>query len=408
MLHATVYERSEEREGAPVGATAKLVPKVPTKSAAPGQYLGYGLQDVRLCHHLLKAPKGSLVSLEYIDDTAIHHPGGAALLEQSKSALSSNPLSDSSVELWKSLSNWAKLCTNDAVDPTKTLFRLYVCPPKEGELAHLMHAATTDAEAAIVLAKIARKVTPTNKAKGCNPYITQFIDTGEKTCKKIILNFRIVIEEDPIEPIRELLRLSVLSTTLDDFCAYAIGAAKNHIAALIRAGEPPVIEAEIFRKNLQAFIRKHGALGLLVPTTEGPTDTQVASALAATPVFVQQLLKINMKQEHLVRAVSDFLRSDADRTFWAADGRIVEESLDELHYGLEAHFQNMRDEVEDLHSAMAAETRGRQVYRQCVKHQAPLEGRSVPSYFIPGTYNMLANNCRVGWHPNYNNFFQDK
>jgi hypothetical protein len=256
-----------------------------------------------------------------------------------------------------------------------------------------------------LLTKIEKKVTPANKLRGCNPLIVDFVDAGPDICKRIILNFQLVMEADPLEQIREVLRFSVLDASLNDFCAHAIGAAKNQIAALIRAGETPAIEAAEFRKKLQAFIRKHGALGILAPTTQQPTTVHVERTLASAPVFVQQLLKVNMKQEHVVRAVSDFLRSEADRTLWAADGRIVEESLGDLHDSLEAHFQITRDEIEDIYATHDAETRGRQLYRRCVTHQAPLEGRSVPGYFIPGTYNMLADKVRVGWHPQFSDFF---
>lgn len=379
--------------------------KTASKSAAPGQYLGYGLQDVRLCHHLLKSPAGCSVSLEFIEDTAIHRSDGTMLLEQAKSALSGNPVRDTSVELWKCFANWARLCSDGKVDAVSTQFHLYACPPKEGELVQFLHAASTRTEAAALLTKITKKVTPGNKLKGCNPLITEFLAAGAETCQQIILNFRLIMEVDPLEPIREVLRFSVLEVAVDDFCAHAIGTAKNQIAAHIRAGETPMIDATEFRKRLQAFIRKHGALGFLVPTTGQPSDVQIGTMLAATPVFVQQLIKVKTAQELVVRAVSDFLRSDADRTLWAAEGRIVEESLHELHDGLDAHFRIMRDEVEDLFSAKDAETRGRQVYRRCITHQVPLEGRSVPSYFIPGTYNMLADGAQVGWHPQYADFF---
>jgi len=84
---------------------ATTIAKSTSKSTAPGQYLGYGLQDVRLCRHLLKAPPGCTVSLEFIEDTAIHRLDGTMVLEQSKSALSGNPLADGSVELWKCFAN---------------------------------------------------------------------------------------------------------------------------------------------------------------------------------------------------------------------------------------------------------------------------------------------------------------
>lgn len=375
------------------------------KSAAPGQYLGYGLQDVRLCRHLLKAANGCKVSLEFVEDTAVHRPDGTLWLEQSKSALTGNPLSDSSVELWKTFANWASLSIEGAIDPATTQFRLFVCPSKQGALAEALHAATTDDEAKALLAKLAKKLTPASKDKGCNPKIADFLTAGDAACIAIISNFRLLMTDDPLEPIRETLRFAVLEDALDDFCAHAIGMAKNRIDALIRSGVAPVIDAGTFRRDVRDFIRRHGALGLLVPTTKRPDAIEIDAMLANAPVFVQQLIRVDMPTEHIVRAVSDYLRSDADRTIWAAEGRIVAESLDELHDTLEAHFAITRDEIEEMHASLAFEARGRQIYRQCVRHQAPLDGRSVPGYFIPGSFNLLADRVRVGWHPQFADFF---
>jgi hypothetical protein len=44
-----------------------------TKAAAPGQYLGYSLQQLRLCHHLLRTKGDYQVSFEYLDE---HWPDG--------------------------------------------------------------------------------------------------------------------------------------------------------------------------------------------------------------------------------------------------------------------------------------------------------------------------------------------
>ncbi|HRO33294.1 MAG TPA: hypothetical protein PLQ03_07780 [Brevundimonas sp.] len=56
---------------------AELEP--PAKSAAPGQYLGFSLQQLRACHHLFSAPDGDSVSLEHLDDVARHRADGTVL-----------------------------------------------------------------------------------------------------------------------------------------------------------------------------------------------------------------------------------------------------------------------------------------------------------------------------------------
>ncbi|MFX8895388.1 hypothetical protein ABTM96_19850, partial [Acinetobacter baumannii] len=79
------------------------------KHSAPGQYLGFALQPVRAFHHLLTCPRGAKVALEHLDDVSVHYSDGTIYLEQTKSALSHNPLADAAVDLWKTFANWVGL-----------------------------------------------------------------------------------------------------------------------------------------------------------------------------------------------------------------------------------------------------------------------------------------------------------
>src|SRR5271166_840674 len=90
------------------------------KHTAPGQYLGFALQPVRLCYHLLTCPKGARVSLEHLDDVAVHYANGALMLEQTKSALKQNPLSDWAEDLWKAVANWLDSSANGEIAPGRT------------------------------------------------------------------------------------------------------------------------------------------------------------------------------------------------------------------------------------------------------------------------------------------------
>ncbi len=111
------------------------------KHAAPGPYLGFALQPVRFCFHLLDSPKGAKVSLEHLDDVAVHYADGSLMLEQMKSALRSNPLSDWSEDFWKAVANWIDALSTGKI-PSGTKFRLYVTPPHQGEIAQAMSDAS--------------------------------------------------------------------------------------------------------------------------------------------------------------------------------------------------------------------------------------------------------------------------
>ena len=67
------------------------------KTTAPGQYLGYSLQQLRFCHHLLRKKANYEVSLELLDDIAVHTLGEPLLLEQCKNVTSTNAIADRAV-----------------------------------------------------------------------------------------------------------------------------------------------------------------------------------------------------------------------------------------------------------------------------------------------------------------------
>src|ERR1700761_6718209 len=92
------------------------------KTSAPGQYLGYSLQQLRLCHYLLCGKGDYQVSFEYLDDVGIHMPDGKIILEQCKSVKSTNAISDRALDRWKSFGIWADLCKDTKVQPVTTTF----------------------------------------------------------------------------------------------------------------------------------------------------------------------------------------------------------------------------------------------------------------------------------------------
>lgn len=350
---------------------------------------------------------GDAVSLEYLDDTSIHCKNGATILEQSKSALSGNPASNRSPELWKSLANWADLCSSGSVDSEKTIFRYYVTPLKSGDLVEKLTAATNDQTAAELLAQIRKPTFIGKKGVGAQPQISRFLSHEERICLAIIKRFEFLSEPCPLAPIKSKLRPTLPDQTLDDFCAAAIGMAKDEVEKLIRSRQPPILDSSAFQRKFQSFVRKYDFSNLLNSTTGTPEEQHIEGILLSRPLFVKQLEAVEASQALLASAISDFLRTTADKTKWAADGEILESSLDELDTALVRHHGLTRDEIEDVQADSTPEARGRNLYRRCAELQLPLDGRTVPSYFVGGEYNCLAENRRLGWHPQFETIFPE-
>jgi hypothetical protein len=372
------------------------------KHAAPGPYLGFALQPVRLCFHLLTCPLGAKVSLEYLDDVAIHYPDGTVTLEQMKSALRQNPLTDWSDELWKAIANWLDGIASGQLIPGKSRFQLYVTPPRQGDWAQALSDAATDADVETLLAIIKAKHAKLKKPKGCESNLQRFLNASAESRNAVITRFRLLAEDtDPVDALRNLIKISVAPELVDHLCHSAIGIAKERADRLIRDGRPAIVDGDAFKTNFIAFVRQTNIPGLLSSFTPAPPNTEVAAVLSARPIFIRQLEIIEAAEQDRVRAASDFLRASADKSAWAEQGLIFEGSLTEWDDFLVRRHGLISGEIADLHADKEASLRGRMAYRQCAQLQAPLEGRAVPNHFVHGSFNALADILRLGWHPDY-------
>jgi hypothetical protein len=372
------------------------------KHAAPGPYLGFALQPVRLCFHLLTCPAGAKVSLEHLDDVAIHYPDGNVTLEQTKSALRQNPLTDWSDELWKAIANWLDGIASGQLTPGKSRFQLYVTPPRQGDWAQALSDAATEANVEVFLAAVKGKHAKLKKPKGCESNLQCFLNASSESRNAVTMHFKLLTEDaDPIDPLRNLIKTSVAPELVDHLCHSAIGMAKEQADRLIRNGQPALIAGDAFKANFIAFVRKINIPGLLSSLTPPPPNMDVAAVLSARPIFIRQLEIIDAAEHDRVRAVSDFLRASADKSTWAEQGLVFEGSLTEWDDFLVGRHGLISGEIADLHANRDAVFRGRMVYRQCAQLQAPLEGRAVPGHFVHGSFNALADVLRLGWHPDY-------
>jgi hypothetical protein len=379
------------------------------KHSAPGQYLGYALQPVRLCFHLLNAPAGASVSIEHLEDVAVHLADGGLILEQSKSALKQNPLSDWAEDLWKTLGNWLSFIAAGEVDPATTRFRLYVIPPKTGAFADALNAATTDEAVDALVKALAKSHGKLKKPPACEANVQAFLtaDAGQRCA--LVKNISVLSNDtDPVDPIRAIFSPTVSPMILDLVCERAIGAAKEAGDRLIRAGKAAIIDAAAFQAQQRAFVQKNNLPGLLSSFTETPPSEVVKQLMEDRPAFVRQLELIEAGDEACLRAVSDYLRTLADVSVWGESGLIFEKNLAEWDDELIGRYEHIAGEVHDVHTGHPAATRGRIVYRRCAQLQPPLDGRVVPGHFVHGSYNALAHDLRLGWHPEFQSLMDVK
>lgn len=376
---------------------------MPTKAAkhsAAGPYLGFGLQTVRLCAHLLTEPTDATVYIEHDDDVSVHYANGTKLFEQTKSAISQNPVADWSRDLWKSIHNW--LGDHAPLDPSHgKCFRLYVTPGHTGAFVSALSAASTSQDVATIIESISAQVSAAKRKTVAYRFAKTFLSASPADQAEIACNFELICEDDPLDPIRKLFHLSASPEVIEEVVAFAVGEAKRQTDDLIRAGEPAGLNAGEFQSVVRNFVQRINLPALFSFDPQPPTSAEINEKFSCRPVFVRQLELINANVEQQINAVSDYLRASSDKTSWSVDGVLLPNTLDQWTADLLARHHAVTDSIMTLHGHLDACKKGMAVYAECRKLNMNLQGRTVPDHFTHGCFNDLADQRAIGWHPDY-------
>lgn len=384
-----------------------LVDIKPTSNAAPGQFLGFGLQPVRLCARLLAADGDDLISTEFLDDVAVRCADSRIVLEQNKSALSHNPVSDWALDLWKTFANWLATTKQLNLNANTTEYVLYVCPKHTGKWVERLHSARTRAHVEEIVAEINAALKDRGSIPtGCAEHLRAFLDADTELRATIVRNFSLLTcAGDPVEEIRRFLKPTVSPEVCDDICTAAIGWVKSRADDLIREKNVAEIKASAFHKWLRALVKRHDRDHVLRSFAGKPSRDAVQSELNVR-TYIKQLEVINLEADEKVHAASDFLLASADRTLWAERGAVNEASLKEFDGSLARNWSLARQANAIVHRDRDEVERGQLLYIESMRRSERVQDMDVPPHFVPGTFHALADHMTVGWHPRYNELLQ--
>ncbi len=376
----------------------------------PNHYGGFSLQETRLTARLLEADPGSVLSLEVFEDVGVELPDGTRIAEQSKSSLDGNPVSDRAVDMWKTLSNWVEAVNGGELDPTKTRFELYVSKPVNGPIVDSFSKASSKVEALAALEATKTKLwgpppahaKKTNLAVSICDYVNLFLGADQDITCAIITAFSLIQGGGiPQEDFENLFRNKIISEQNIELVAnQALGWVKSRTDKLIQQGKPAYVDRDEFFTELNAFVRRVDRQNILRSFASDPTQNQIDQDLAAK-TYVRQLKLLDTEYDRQVEAVTDYLRSSADRTIWSAQGLVHSESFTEFESDLRSAWKNLKTEA-DLTCVNPTEVnRGQLLYSKCCLYTATLQNMEINSSFTRGSFHTLADDQIIGWHPDY-------
>jgi len=342
--------------------------------------------------------------LETLDDVVFESDGQPREIIQTKHHLNGQArLTDGSEDLWKTLRIWTVARKAGQVPAGAALALLTTASAPEGSIAKMLGPGSERHEDEAHRRLLATAASSTNAAN--QDAYTEFKSLGPADQKALLSQVTIYDGQPDIidldSELHSALFFAVGREHQEHFLERLEGWwLKRVVANLSDADSAPILgeelDAEITRIRDQ--FRDDN-----LPVDDDILEAEVPASGFEDRLFVEQLRFIRIGNPRILIAIRDYFRAFEQRSRWIRQELVLVGELDRYEDRLleewELFFEQMRDELGAEPSEDAKEHAAQALYRWLeTGTHIPIRPRVDHPSIPRGSYHMLADNARLGWH----------
>jgi hypothetical protein len=384
------------------------------KFSAAGPAAGYLYQARLALAEALRfayADSGVEIAVERFDDVSFEKNGAPLELLQTKHHLHhAGDLTDASPDLWKTLRIWAERAKKDPSLASRTRFALITtAAAAKGSAASLLRpesaSSTRDVDAALNQLSGVMASSESNelqKAFAAFGSLAPEMQRSLLAASDVLDGFPNIVDleaiiEDRLKMIAPRGKASAARELLEGWWWGRIAKALQEPAV----GTIAVLELEARLDDIRELM-KRDALPVDMEHAD-PADAELQAFEEMT--FVQQLRFVRLGSARVELAKRDFYRASTQRSRWTRQNLLFDGEVGKFEKTLieewQPRYHAMCDDLNASASVDEVCKAGQKLY-QWVEGEARFPFRSVIHRFLSvGSYNMLANELRLGWHRDY-------
>lgn len=386
-------------------------------NAAPSAagYLYQARLALALCLKYVNVDAGIEVGIERLDDVSFEINGTALELLQAKHHIDRvASLTDKSVDIWKTLRVWSEAAAKDPTLPARTRLALMTTgsAPDDSAAAKLRPAGAypvgkaRDPKAAAALLDLVAEAGGNQELKAA---YAAFLALSP-TMRISLLSSIEILDDQPLvtdlgEAIENDLRMLAPRGQVAIARERLEGWWWPRVCKALTASPAEtisVLEVEAKLDDIRDGLKRDA----LVADQEhvDPTTDEIAD-YEGRP-FVRQLKVVGVGGNRIEYAKRDFYRAFTQRSKWVREHLVFDGEIAKYELTLieewQPRFQQMRDKIGNGEITDAARRDAGQELYSWVEADARFPFRTVSQRFLTvGSYHILANDLRVGWHPDY-------
>ncbi|MEN6325627.1 MAG: ABC-three component system protein [Syntrophomonas sp.] len=382
---------------------------------ASGQMAGYLYQILAALYLLLdNRDSNAQICIEKFDDIAFVEQDEPIIMVQTKHQLyRAGSLSDTSVDLWRTIKSWCDSIYNSPTHLYNTNFViLTTAAAQENTAAYYLkkHTNRNTDEAKRLLSVAASAAT----VQANDNYYRAFLNMSPELQDNLIRHIYVYDNS---------LNISNLKTDIMGYVRYAtlpMYEEKVYDSVLgwwIRAViESLCSEQSVFinRIQLQQVIfdigsgYKADSLPIDVDFTHDPSDAELDELIPENRIFIEQLKLISLSNDRLRRSIREYYNAFRQRSLWIREQLLLANELQDYEAVLVDEWnrlfaimkENLTDYGDELTEQQKAKT-GRALFGDVENLNLPIRERVTQPFIMRGSYHGLANRMMVGWHVDF-------
>lgn len=318
------------------------------KHSASASFAGYLFQIERLIFWL-SISDVELVALETEDDVVAKLKGISPIkiLEQAKHSVTSRvPYSDTSVDLWKTLSIWAKSALASTSDLDTITFSLITNKRlPSNRLIKKLVESKNNAEIFDLCFEKLISIASTCRGK-VKPFAQEVLKCDRDVLKAMVRRIEIISEETAtdIKNLKQHVRSNLgISDRLpfDYMYQEILGLVVHQIIQTWKKNEPFQFSREVVLRRVNESIALYQKKSFIERTIDLLPLSRVEVERNKGKLFVEQLKAIHCDDEEIIKAINEFMRSDIEKSRYAEEGEVLEYHFEQYYMDLKEHWQSV-------------------------------------------------------------------
>lgn len=399
---------------------------------AASQFKSFNSQTIFLAEQLLKYSSFDCsISLETIGDVGFEGEENKIIELKNADSKNHNPLSNSSLDLWKTIFNWAMFFyENNEKNIEQYKLQLLVFTENNGgkEIAEKMNNCYTEEQFNEIENDIITIILKKQPRRRCNLQTIKDEYNSEKTkaryyimClfskelypyfKKIIINFEYYkYKTTYLENLKSLIKREYGCNDqekLNEIVIKYLGWIQMEIGKLTGENSPIVIKTEKYHEFSKKYIgseldgEKYRTHDSLIPS-----DVEIENQIQGSPNYIRQLEIINIDKQIQSTAAYYFLKLLLERKNWIQSGYLsclVDSKYESYQKKILRNWIN----IKGLVYGMDEIDEGKMIFKEMSKiNQGQFDGVNLDPELEKGFIHELANlpvdsELSIGWHPKY-------